>query len=175
MNNQGYTKVSDVLLDTWLTELTEIELKTLLIIIRQTTGWNKARDRISHAQFKQKTGLSQRSITSATESLSNRKFINITDARGTDLTANERRYRKHIYYAPTDFAKAKSTIIMAKLVTSQRQNLPLTIYNTYKQQETRNSLSENKKQKVKNQSDAERIKCMERCKRNISCSCFRCT
>jgi phage replication O-like protein O len=79
MKTQGYTKVSDVLIDSWLTDLTEAELKTLLIIIRQTTGWNKPRDRISHSQFIKKTGLSQRSITSAIESLSHRNFIYITN------------------------------------------------------------------------------------------------
>lgn len=174
MNNQGYTKVSDVIIDTWLKEFSEAELKTLLIIIRQTTGWNKPRDRISHNQFKKKTGLSQRSITSAIESLSNRNCIHITDSRGTELTPDERRYRQHIYYAPTNFAKAKSAIVNAKLSNFQRQNLPLTIYNTHKQQETGFRGSETTPKQIKKQSDAERLRCIENRKKNISCSCFRC-
>lgn len=174
MKTQGYTKVSDVLIDSWLTDLTEAELKTLLIIIRQTTGWNKPRDRISHSQFIKKTGLSQRSITSAIESLSHRNFIHITNPIGTELTAQERRYREYIYYTPTDFTNAKSTITNAKSSSIQRQNLPVTIYNNNKQQETDMSSSETPPQHLKKQSDQERLNCIEQRKKNISCSCFRC-
>lgn len=175
MKHQGFTKIADVILDTWMSDLTEAELKTLLVIIRQTTGWNKPRDRISHAQFKQKTGLSQRSVTSSIESLSARNFIVITNAKGTPLTSRERRYRQHIYYAPTDYKEAKYAHVMAKLDTTQRQNLPLTIYNTHRQQYTRNSISQNQKKEVKKQSDSQRIECIQNKKKDIYCSCFRCT
>ena len=169
MQYKGYTKISDLLIDTWLSKLSEAELKTLIIIIRQTIGWNKKRDRISHQQFKKKSGLSARSITTAIESLSYRNFIKISDASGTILTANERRYKSHIYYEATDFTKAKSQLIMAKLDNTTTQNLPLTIYNTNKQQETPLKAFE-----IKKQSEQERIECMRKQQRNISCSCFRC-
>ena len=170
MNDKGYTKVSDVLLDTWLADLSEAELKTLLTIIRQTVGWNKPRDRISHSQFLKKTGLSQRSISSSIESLSNRNFIKVTDERGQTLSANERRYRTEIYYQTSDFTNAKSTIIMAKYSNTQTQNLPLTIYNNHKQQETPIRSSS-----IKKQCDRERIECIRKRKQNLSCSCFRCS
>ena len=174
MNDKGYTKVSDVLLDTWLAELSEAELKTLLIIIRQTIGWNKPRDRISHSQFKSKTGLSQRSITTAIEALSHRNFITITDNRGQSLSPQQRQYKTEIYYQTSDFTNAHSATIEAKLDNTQTQNLPLTIYNTYKQQETRFSSSENKPL-IKKQSDSERITCIKNQQQGLSCPCFRCS
>jgi phage replication O-like protein O len=170
MHDQRFTKVSDILLDTWLSELSEAELKLLLTIIRQTTGWNKDRDRISHSQFKKKTGLSPRSISSAVESLSTRDFIRITDSFGRELTSDQRKYRSDIHYEPTDFAQAKSAIISAKLNNSTMQNLPITIYNTNKQQYT---LSRDFK--FKKQSDKERIQCIQKRKQGFSCSCFRCS
>ena len=169
MQNKGYTKVSDVLIDTWLAQLTEAELKTLIIIIRQTVGWNKPRDRISHGQFKDKAGLSGRSITTAIESLSNRNFIKITDSQGNILSANQRRYKVEIYYETTDFTNAKAQLIIAKLDNTPTQNLPITIYNTNKQQYTGNSPSV-----IKKQSEQERVECIRKQQRNISCSCFRC-
>lgn len=174
MNDKGFTKVSDVLIDTWLAELSEAELKTLLIIIRQTIGWNKPCDRIAHSQFKVKTGLSQRSITTAIESLSNRNFITITDKRGQSLSPEERRYKTEIYYQTTDFTKAQSVAILAKLDNTQTQNVPLTIYNTHKQQYTRSSTSENKPP-IRKQSDSERIECIRKRNLNLSCPCFRCS
>ena len=174
MQDKGYTKVSDVLLDTWLADLSEAELKTLLIIIRQTIGWNKSRDRISHSQFKTRSGLSQRSITSAVESLSNRNFIKITDYHGRSLSSDERRYKTEIYYETSDFTSAKSAMIMAKLDKTEMQNLPLTIYNTNTQQQTRFSSFKNNS-KFRKQTDQERYECIRKRQQNLSCSCFRCS
>lgn len=172
MNNKGYTKIADVLLDTWLSDLSEAELKTLLVIIRKTVGWNKILDRISHSQFK-KTGLSQRSISRAIESLSNRNFIKITDEYGRILSAQERRYRTEIYYQVLDFTKAKFSSVKEKSCNTQMPNLPLTIYNTNTQQETR--FRSSKKDPIKKQTDRERIECLRRQEQNISCPCFRCS
>ena len=65
-----------------------------------------------------------------------RDFIRITDSFGRELTSDQRKYRSDIHYEPTDFAQAKSAIISAKLDNSTMQNLPITIYNTNKQQDT---------------------------------------
>ena len=170
MNDKGYTKVSDVLLDTWMPHLSGSELKAILIIIRQTVGWNKKRDRISHSQFQKKTGLSQRAITSSIESLSNRNLIHITDHKGRELTANERRYRTEIYYELADFTKAKSAHIKAQKNKNQRQKVPLTIYSLNRQQETEPSSFQ-----IKKQSDKDRVECIRKRQQNLSCSCFRCS
>lgn len=174
MNNKGYTKIADVLLDTWLSDLSEAELKTLLVIIRQTIGWNKARDRISHGQFKKKTGLSGRSITRAIESLSDRNFIIITNNTGQALNAQERRYQTEIYYQCSDFTKAHASTIIDKLDQPPMPNLPITIYNTHTQQYTRISSSQNNP-KIKKQTDSERVECIRKQKLGLFCSCFRCS
>lgn len=169
MNNQGFTKVSDILLDIWLPKLSEAELKLLLTIIRQTIGWNKQRDRISHSQFQKKTGLSPRSITKAVESLSSRDFIKITDPTGKELSPKHRKYRSDIHYEPTDFTKAKAEIISAQLDNTPMHNMPITIYKD-RQQETRRISS-----KFKKQTDTERVECILKRREGLSCSCFRCS
>ncbi len=168
MNNR-FTKVPDILFDTWMPTLSEAELKTLLIIVRQTFGWNKARDEISHSQFMKKTGLSQRAITGAIESLSNQNLIRITDQKGSILTADERRYRKSITYEILNPPKAKYAFAKAENSNIPRQNMPLTI-DKYKQQEIGTSPS-----KPRRQTDPERVECVLRRQKDGTCSCFRCS
>ncbi len=169
MKQTGYTKVPDLLIDKLMKNLSEAELKILLTIIRQTIGWNKDKDQISHSQFKEKSGLSARSITAAIEALSNRNVIEITDLIGRNLPPDKRRYHKKIYYKPTDFTKMIDIPIKAKLDKTSTQNLPLTIYSLNRQQETHKSDS-----KIKKQSDQQRISCVQNQHGDLSCSCFRC-
>ena len=72
-----HTQVPNILFDTHLPNLTESELKILLVIIRQTYGWidkftgkRKIKDRISQSQFRIKTGLSKRIISKTLKMLS---------------------------------------------------------------------------------------------------------
>ncbi len=167
MKHTGFTKVPDVILDSWMARLSGAELKIILTIIRQTIGWNKDIDRISHSQFIKKTGLSQRAITQAIQSLEKQNLIHITDPFGKPLSPPQRRYRTEIYYKTLDFTKAKSTITKAQNNHIQRQKVPLTIYSNNRQQET--DLSSFKKQ-----SDQERMDCLLKRSRNLSCSCVRC-
>lgn len=100
------TQVPNFLFDTHLKELTEAELKILLVTIRQTLGWfdratgkRKSRDRITHNQFKQKTGLSVRIISKTIKSLSRKKLIQITDFDGKELhQPKERKGKLYLFY-----------------------------------------------------------------------------
>lgn len=100
------THVPNFIFDIHLPNLTEAELKTLLIIIRQTFGWRdrytgerKTRDRISHAQFCVKTGLSKRIVSKTIQTLVVKDLIRITDYRGDELKqAFERKGKTHLYY-----------------------------------------------------------------------------
>lgn len=100
------TQVPNFIFDTYLPLLTESELKTLLIIIRQTSGWKdrytgerKTRDRISHAQFCVKTGLSKRIVSKTIQTLLSKELIRITDYRGFELKqASARKGKTHLYY-----------------------------------------------------------------------------
>jgi hypothetical protein len=94
-------------LDTYLSHLTESEIKVLLIVIRQTSGWidkrtgkRKQRDRISGSQFRLKTGLSKRIITKTIKSLILKNLLQITDFKGNVLQQpKERRGKTYLYYA----------------------------------------------------------------------------
>lgn len=100
------TPLPNVIVDRHLKLLTFSELKILLVIIRQTYGWvdrqtgkRKVRDRITHQQFKEKTGLSKRTITRNLKKLVSRNLISVGDQNGRMLfLAEERRGKAFLYY-----------------------------------------------------------------------------
>jgi hypothetical protein len=105
MNRQKITFVPNEVFDEYLRELKGIELKLLLIIIRQTIGWHdksggrKQSDWISSSQLISKTGSSTRAITSATDALVSRKLIEVFSDAGELLdTPEKRKGKKRLYY-----------------------------------------------------------------------------
>lgn len=62
-------QVPNALIDDLLCDLSGAELKIYLTIARKTKGWNKEFDAISISQFKNLTGLSNRSVINACDSL----------------------------------------------------------------------------------------------------------
>ncbi|MBK7302926.1 MAG: replication protein [Saprospiraceae bacterium] len=102
-----HTQVPNILFDTHLPDLTESELKILLVIIRQTNGWidkftgkRKTKDRITQSQFIIKTGLSKRIISKTLKMLSDKNFISIYD-RKHNLVKNaiDRRGKSILLYS----------------------------------------------------------------------------
>jgi hypothetical protein len=142
------TPVPNVIFDCYLKELRGIELKILLVIIRQTLGWadqksslgRKVRDWISGSQLRQKTGGSPRAISSAVENLASRNFIEVFDATGRLLDSPlKRRGKPRLYYklsAPVVFgvenpgisckAKAKFAEDFSKKVSELVQKMQIT-------------------------------------------------
>lgn len=105
MNRQRVTFVPNEVFDEYLRELKGIELKLLLIIIRQTIGWKdknggrKESDWIASSQLISKTGSSTRAITSATDALVSRKLIDVFSDAGEVLdTPEKRKGKKRLYY-----------------------------------------------------------------------------
>ena len=101
------TPVPNLLFDIYLKNLKSIELKVLLVVIRQTLGWadrrglfgRKETDWISGSQLKQKTGGSKRAITSAIDILTKKNLIEILDEKGNILDNPEKRQGKtRLYY-----------------------------------------------------------------------------
>ncbi len=101
------TPVPNTLFDTYLRELKLAELKVLLIIIRQTLGWEdkktkterKEVDWISGSQLAMKTGCSKRAINSAIEVLIRKNLINVLSESGAFLdTPEKRRGQQKLYY-----------------------------------------------------------------------------
>lgn len=107
MDYKRSTCVPNIILDTYLPVLSLAELKVLLIIIRQTFGWvnkqtnkRKTKDRISHSQFIEKTGVSRKAVSLAIHTLVEKEIIEVSDARGNNLFEPEKRKGKlHLYYA----------------------------------------------------------------------------
>jgi hypothetical protein len=101
------TQVPNFLFDAFLPVLTEAELKVLLIVIRQTIGWldkrtgqRKLRDRITSYQFRQKTGLSKRVISTTIQSLLQKNLVQVTAPNGIMLhLAHERKGKTNLFYS----------------------------------------------------------------------------
>jgi len=101
------TPVPNVLFDYYLKELKLAELKILLVIIRQTSGWRdnytkskrKERDWISGSQLVLKTGSSMRAINEAIQVLVQKKLIDVLSFSGEVLDAPEkRRGQQKLFY-----------------------------------------------------------------------------
>ena len=98
MMYQQTTYFPNTLVDTHLPNLTESEIKMILVIIRQTNGWvdkktglRKTRDRISHGQFMKKTGLCRRVISKTLQNLVSKGLIQVTCQYGNSLHRPEDR------------------------------------------------------------------------------------
>ncbi len=110
-----------------LKELTLAELKILLVIIRQTNGWidkktgeRKKRDRITHRQFQDKTGLSRRTIIPAIQTLIEKGLITVTNFSDKPLATHElRKGQRSLFYALK--AAQKQSATCAKKATKHLQ------------------------------------------------------
>jgi phage replication O-like protein O len=65
----NYTQTPNDLFDHWLPLLSGCELKVLMVIIRQTFGWHRIRDKISITQLVEKTGSTATNILNSIKSL----------------------------------------------------------------------------------------------------------
>lgn len=104
------TQVPNSLFDTYLQTLGHAELKVLLVIIRQTVGYlhprdstkRKERDWISQKFFQNRTGLSNRAVSTAIASLIGKGLILVTNRKGNILHSTEaRRGTSRLYYTST--------------------------------------------------------------------------
>jgi len=86
-------------------KMNETELKIVLIVTRQTLGWydeitgdRKKQDRISQKQFMEKSGKSNRAVSTAIENCLENGWIEAYDIKGNPLhTPQERKGKKIIY------------------------------------------------------------------------------
>jgi hypothetical protein len=107
MTNKQITQVPNFLFDALLPNLTESELKVILVVIRQTIGWfdkrtgkRKERDRISVGQFVKKTGLSKRNINNTIQSLVLKQLLEITGFKGNKLhMPYERKGKSYLFFS----------------------------------------------------------------------------
>ncbi len=107
MHYPNTTQVPNILFDHYLSMLNPSELKILLLIIRQTYGWidkrtgkRKTKDRISHSQFKAKTGLCSKIISKAIQNLITKGLLTVTDREGKELTnTQDRKGNPRLFYS----------------------------------------------------------------------------
>lgn len=92
MSISNTTPIPNFVLDVSLPTLKPVELKVLLVILRQTHGWQKQADWISMRQFCQKTGCSRRAISTAIQSLEDKQWIQVENRsrKRHFLPSNER-------------------------------------------------------------------------------------
>lgn len=109
--NTPTTPVPNALFDVHLKDLKLAEIKVLLIIIRQTLGWEDKRtkserkeiDWISNSQLALKTGCSQRAINEAIQALVQKKLIAVLSFQGEILdTPEKRRGQQKLFYRPAN-------------------------------------------------------------------------
>lgn len=101
------TNVPNNVFDVHLKDLGYAELKVLLVVIRQTYGWRDTKtnsykrwDWISQRFFVKKTGLSQRSVSTAISKLIAKQLIVVTNAQGKRVyRAQERQRASKLYFA----------------------------------------------------------------------------
>jgi phage replication O-like protein O len=73
----SFTMIPNFILDGYLEELSEGEIKILLAIYRKTVGFDKKCDQISYSQFVKQTDLSRSTISQAINSLEKKKLIKV--------------------------------------------------------------------------------------------------
>jgi phage replication O-like protein O len=71
----NYTQIPNDLLEYWLPQLGEAELKVLLVIMRKTLGWHKKREWICNTQLMKSTGLCLDTVISAARALQEKGLI----------------------------------------------------------------------------------------------------
>ncbi|GAB3430756.1 replication protein [Niabella aquatica] len=119
----GYTKTPNILIDELLKELKYAELKILLVVIRQTYGWKKERDRISISQFEKKTGLSRRVISETIKILVEKNIITVSDTKGNILSLPKERQGRYCLFYSFNETCADYDINMCTLPHKHVQNM----------------------------------------------------
>ena len=104
----GTTSVPNGLLDRVMPTLRDTELRVLLVVVRQTLGWQaspgtaqrKERDWLTQSQLMRRTGRASEAISRAVDGLVRGGLIDVLDRAGTPLTtpAERRRHLGRLYY-----------------------------------------------------------------------------
>lgn len=104
----GTTPVPNVLLDRIMPTLRDTELRILLVVVRQTLGWQdgpdpakrKEKDWLTQSQLMRRTGRANGAVSHAVDALVRASVIDVLDRWGRPLVtpAERRRHLGHLYY-----------------------------------------------------------------------------
>lgn len=94
------TPFPNLLLDRVMPYVGDTEWRVLCAIVRQTYGWQKEVDWLSHTQLKRRTGRQSAAISDAVDRLVSRRIIQVMDSSGTFLDTRflRRRSRSSLRY-----------------------------------------------------------------------------
>lgn len=106
MNYSRTTQTPNEVFDLYLPFLSESELKVLLIILRRTIGFTDPKNRnqrvarawITQKLFMKLTGLSNRAVSTAIDSLQKREIIRVYNSFGQVLVSREERRHARLYF-----------------------------------------------------------------------------
>lgn len=93
------TPVPNLVIDDLMPRLRDTEFRLLLVVLRQTWGWHKERDWLTHSQLKRRTGRSSAALSKAISVLVRANLILVRNRSGEILeTATERRREQASLY-----------------------------------------------------------------------------
>jgi hypothetical protein len=108
MKGLGTTPVPNDLLDRVMPTLRDTELRVLLVVVRQTLGWQdgpdrsrrKERDWLTQSQLMRRTGRASEAVSAAVDGLVRARLIEVQDNWGRSLMtpAERRRFLGKLYY-----------------------------------------------------------------------------
>ena len=105
-NIPNTTQTPNIIFNGLMKEMSDTELRVVLIVTRATLGWimdrervmRKEEDWISHYQLKQKTGRESGAISKAIDRCIQKGWIEARDSMGELLDTKDKRRGKNIYY-----------------------------------------------------------------------------
>ena len=116
----GSTPVPNELLDRTMPELRDTELRVLLVVVRQTLGWQdgfdpkqrKERDWLTQSQLMRRTGRASEAVARAVDGLVRLGLIDVLDRSGSLLPspAERRRHLGRLYYRLRPHVHSKGSI-----------------------------------------------------------------
>lgn len=142
MKQPPYSKLYNYISDEYLPQLTEAEIKTLLIINRKTIGWGRKRTKITRSYIMMKTGLSAKSVSRGIQLLESKKLIRVSDQHGKKYSVHKRKYADDLHFELHIPLRVKSTHTRVKFPNSLEYNLHI-----IKERDKRKQISESQKRK----------------------------
>lgn len=151
------TPVPNVLLDRVMPILRDTELRVLLVVARQTRGWQdgpsssqrKERDWLTQRQLMGRTGRGSGAVAHAVDALVQAGLIEVQDRAGTPLNtaAERRRHLGRLYYrlgpasASVEVKAAKSKVLKS-MSESMRRSIPKSVHTkSHTTKETENKIN----------------------------------
>lgn len=108
------TQVPHIIIRKWMRDLSDTELRVILVIVDQTLGWEldsiahtrKKEDWIAYSQLRDKTGRENAALRQALKGLEERGVISVTDGKGRTIPLEQRNGKK-LYYRITTFSESE--------------------------------------------------------------------